>query len=125
MDLRGNWASACPALLQSPRRNQVAPGISCVAALGIVPYGDGASPINRPAQGIPDVRITAPGGRMSAGGVMTDSQQPGQAVRILLLEDDPTSVEIVGTYLRRIGFAEVTVDGAVTLSDALELLAKV
>jgi diguanylate cyclase (GGDEF)-like protein len=51
--------------------------------------------------------------------------QSGQAVRILLLEDDPTSVEIVGTYLRRIGFAEVTVDAAVTLSDALELLARV
>jgi diguanylate cyclase (GGDEF)-like protein len=56
---------------------------------------------------------------------MTDSQQPGQAVRILLLEDDPTSVEIVGTYLRRIGFAEVTVDSAVTLSEALALLARV
>ncbi|HEX6154741.1 MAG TPA: diguanylate cyclase, partial [Burkholderiales bacterium] len=56
---------------------------------------------------------------------MTDSQQSGQAVRILLLEDDPTSVEIVGTYLRRIGFAEVTVDSAVTLADALALLATV
>jgi diguanylate cyclase (GGDEF)-like protein len=56
---------------------------------------------------------------------MTDSQQPGQAVRILLLEDDPTSVEIVGTYLRRIGFAEVTVDAAVTLAEALALLVRV
>src|SRR3990172_10289671 len=25
MDLRGNWASVCPALLCNPRRNQVAP----------------------------------------------------------------------------------------------------
>src|SRR5262245_18550159 len=62
---------------------------------------------------------------MSPGGDMTESQQPGQAVRILLLEDDPTSVEIVGTYLRRISFAEVTVESAETLSDALALLARV
>jgi len=55
---------------------------------------------------------------------MSDSQQPGQAVRILLLEDDPTSVEIVGTYLRRISFAEVTVEAAVTLADALALLGR-
>jgi len=33
------WSSACPALLQCPRRNQVAPGIVCV--LRIVPYGAG------------------------------------------------------------------------------------
>jgi diguanylate cyclase (GGDEF)-like protein len=45
-------------------------------------------------------------------------------VRILLLEDDPISVEIVGTYLRRITFADVEVHIAVTLADALALLAQ-
>jgi diguanylate cyclase (GGDEF)-like protein len=47
----------------------------------------------------------------------------GQAVRILLLEDDPISVEIVGTYLRRIAFANVDLQSAVTLAEALALLA--
>ena len=28
MDLRGHWSSACPALLQCPRRSQVAPGFA-------------------------------------------------------------------------------------------------
>src|ERR1051326_2743638 len=37
MDLRGNWASACPALLQCPRRNQVAPGIRVLLLAPIVP----------------------------------------------------------------------------------------
>jgi diguanylate cyclase (GGDEF)-like protein len=46
----------------------------------------------------------------------------GQAVRILLLEDDPISVEIVGTYLRRITFADVELHSAVTVADALALL---
>jgi diguanylate cyclase (GGDEF)-like protein len=48
----------------------------------------------------------------------------GPAVRILLLEDDPISVEIVGTYLRRITFADVDLNIAVTLADALALLAQ-
>ena len=48
----------------------------------------------------------------------------GPAVRILLLEDDPISVEIVGTYLRRIMFAEVELHIAVTVADALALLAQ-
>ena len=48
----------------------------------------------------------------------------GPAVRILLLEDDPISVEIVGTYLRRIVFAEVELHTAVTVADALALLAQ-
>jgi diguanylate cyclase (GGDEF)-like protein len=48
----------------------------------------------------------------------------GQAVRILLLEDDPISVEIVGTYLRRIEFADVELHSAVTAADALALLAR-
>ena len=47
-----------------------------------------------------------------------------QAVRILLLEDDPISVEIVGTYLRRIAFADVELFSAGTAADALALLAK-
>lgn len=47
-----------------------------------------------------------------------------QAVRILLLEDDPISVEIVGTYLRRIAFADVELYSAGTAADALALLAK-
>jgi diguanylate cyclase (GGDEF)-like protein len=46
-------------------------------------------------------------------------------VRILLLEDDPISVEIVGTYLRRIDFADVTLHSAVQMSAALALLAEV
>ena len=49
----------------------------------------------------------------------------GQAVRILLLEDDPISVEIVGTYLRRIAFADVTLHSAITMSEALRLLSEV
>jgi len=49
---------------------------------------------------------------------------PGAAVRILLLEDDPISVEIVGTYLRRTMFAEVELRIAVTVADALALLAQ-
>ena len=54
------------------------------------------------------------------------SPQPplGHAVRILLLEDDPISVEIVGTYLRRITFADVELHTAVTVADALALLAR-
>src|SRR5688572_28342399 len=49
---------------------------------------------------------------------------PGQAVRILLLEDDPISVEIVGTYLRRTMFAQVELHTAVTAAEALSLLAR-
>ena len=48
----------------------------------------------------------------------------GPAVRILLLEDDPISVEIVGTYLRRTPFAQVDVHVAVTLADALSHLSQ-
>ena len=48
----------------------------------------------------------------------------GPAVRILLLEDDPISVEIVGTYLRRTSFAHVDVLVATTLADALALLSQ-
>jgi diguanylate cyclase (GGDEF)-like protein len=48
----------------------------------------------------------------------------GHAVRILLLEDDPISVEIVGAYLRRITFAEVELRTAVTAAEALSLLAR-
>jgi diguanylate cyclase (GGDEF)-like protein len=47
----------------------------------------------------------------------------GPAVRILLLEDDPLAVEIVGLYLRSIAFAEVELHSAGTLADALSLLA--
>jgi diguanylate cyclase (GGDEF)-like protein len=52
------------------------------------------------------------------------SPPPGPAVRILLLEDDPISVEIVGTYLQRTPFADVDVQVAVTLASALALLAQ-
>ena len=48
----------------------------------------------------------------------------GPVVRILLLEDDPISVELIGTYLRRITFADVELHIAVTLADALALLAQ-
>ena len=49
----------------------------------------------------------------------------GHSVRILLLEDDPVSVEIVGTYLRLNAFAQVEVHTAVSLSEALALLGRV
>src|SRR5688572_8328446 len=49
---------------------------------------------------------------------------PGEAVRILLLEDDPLSVEIVSTYLRRIAFAQCELHSSATLSDALALLSR-
>ena len=48
----------------------------------------------------------------------------GRAVRILVLEDDPTSLEIVGTYLRRIAFAEFELHSATTVGDALAFLAR-
>src|SRR5688572_26623578 len=48
----------------------------------------------------------------------------GHAVRILLLEDDPISVEIVGAYLRRITFAKVELHLAVSAAEALSLLAR-
>ena len=49
---------------------------------------------------------------------------PGPAVRILLLEDDPLAVEIVGLYLRSITFADVELHSAVTMAEALALLAQ-
>ncbi|HZO04579.1 MAG TPA: EAL domain-containing protein [Burkholderiales bacterium] len=48
-----------------------------------------------------------------------------QAVRVLLLEDDPISVEIVGTYLRRVTFVDPELHSAGTLADALALAAQV
>jgi diguanylate cyclase (GGDEF)-like protein len=51
--------------------------------------------------------------------------QAAQGVRILLLEDDPISVEIVGAYLQRIEFARVELKIAVTAAEALALLARV
>ena len=63
--------------------------------------------------------------RMEGGLDLLQRTPPlGPAVRILLLEDDPISVEIVGTYLRRIVFAEVELHIAVTVADALALLAQ-
>src|SRR5687767_15938224 len=49
---------------------------------------------------------------------------PGEAVRILLLEDDPLSVEIVTTYLRRIAFAQSELHSTATLAEALALLSR-
>ena len=46
---------------------------------------------------------------------------PGEAVRILLLEDDPLSVEIVSTYLPRIAFAQSELHSTATLAEALRL----
>ena len=48
----------------------------------------------------------------------------GQAVRVLLLEDDPISVEIVGTYLRRLALADLNLHAEATLSGAIALLAR-
>src|SRR5258707_11627508 len=48
MDLRGDWSSACPALLRNSRRNQVTPGIA--AANAIIPQmraESGASSVPR------------------------------------------------------------------------------
>ena len=49
----------------------------------------------------------------------------GQAVCILLLEDDPISVDIVGAYLQAISFADVKLHSAATAAEALALLARV
>jgi diguanylate cyclase (GGDEF)-like protein len=46
-------------------------------------------------------------------------------VCILLLEDDPISVEIVGAYLQAISFADVKLHSAATAAEALALLARV
>jgi diguanylate cyclase (GGDEF)-like protein len=51
--------------------------------------------------------------------------QSGQAVCILLLEDDPISVDIVGAYLQAISFADVKLHSAATAAEALALLARV
>jgi diguanylate cyclase (GGDEF)-like protein/PAS domain S-box-containing protein len=48
----------------------------------------------------------------------------GQGVRVLLLEDDPISVELVGTYLRRIAFVDAELHSAGTLAEALALLTR-
>jgi diguanylate cyclase (GGDEF)-like protein len=48
----------------------------------------------------------------------------GRAVRILVLEDDPISLEIVGTYVRRIAFADFELHSATTAADALTFLAR-
>src|SRR5262247_1033632 len=47
-----------------------------------------------------------------------------QTVRVLLLEDDPISVEIVGAYLRRVALA-AELHNTATLAGALELAARV
>ena len=44
------------------------------------------------------------------------------ALRVLLVEDDPIMVEIVGTYLRRISFIQSELHSKATLSGALKLL---
>ena len=49
----------------------------------------------------------------------------GQALRILLLEDDAIGVEIVGAYVQRIEFARTHFHHAGTLAEALALLARV
>jgi diguanylate cyclase (GGDEF)-like protein len=46
-------------------------------------------------------------------------------VCILLLEDDPISVDIVGAYLQAISFADVKLHSAATAAEALGLLARV
>ena len=51
--------------------------------------------------------------------------QSGRAVCILLLEDDPISVDIVGAYLQAISFADVKLHSAATAAEALALLARV
>ena len=55
----------------------------------------------------------------------TQAPPSGQPVCILLLEDDPISVDIVGAYLRSISFADVKLHSAATASEALALLASV
>jgi diguanylate cyclase (GGDEF)-like protein/PAS domain S-box-containing protein len=46
-------------------------------------------------------------------------------VRILLLEDDPISVELVGSYLRHIAFRDCELRSAGTLGEALTLLGQI
>ena len=60
-----------------------------------------------------------------ASEVLKGTPPLGEGVCILLLEDDPLSVEIVSTYLRCIGFADVKLHSAGTASEALALLASV
>ena len=48
----------------------------------------------------------------------------GEGVRILLLEDDPISVELVGAYLRHMEFRDSELHSAGTLGEALALLAQ-
>ena len=52
------------------------------------------------------------------------NQEGRQTVHILLLEDDLISVEIVGTYLRRIESPQPQFHTAGTLAEALAFLAK-
>ena len=59
---------------------------------------------------------------MNRGPDLNRTPPLGPAVRILLLEDDPLSVEIVSLYLRRITFAEVELHSAGTIEGALALL---
>src|SRR5688500_19375472 len=47
------WSSACPALLQCPRRNQVAPGIDEYV---IVPHGGGALEVKIQCRAAPCLR---------------------------------------------------------------------
>ena len=50
---------------------------------------------------------------------------PGaEALRVLLVEDDPIMVEIVGSYLRRIAFTQSELHSKATLAGALKLLAR-
>ena len=74
---------------------------------------------------IQDVTLARTTRKRSQSSLNNHTPPFGQAVRILLLEDDPISVEIVGTYLRQIAFAKVELHTAVTTAEAHSLLARV
>ena len=49
----------------------------------------------------------------------------GEALRVLLIEDDPIMVEIVGSYLRRNSFTQCELYSKATLTEGLAFLAQI
>lgn len=57
----------------------------------------------------------------AASGARLVGMEPGSRGTILVVDDEPTIVEVVGTYLRRAGFEVITaVDGPAAIGGAIE-----